>query len=143
VKLHLGVLDEPYVDNDGLTTGDVAELLEAKYHVQEICFQENEQAIADALTSGIEGQLENLLMGQGGVTLESVMNAGTPKVDEIMKDFIANGEMERLGYPGVPTKAAILRKSGRFKKKRGPAQRPSFIDTGHYQATQKSWVDNE
>ena len=57
-----------------------------------------------------------------------------------MKQFISSGEMEKLGYPGVPTKAALMGVNHRLKKKRGP-RRVSFIDTGQYQANLTNWVE--
>jgi len=48
--------------------------------------------------------------------------------------------METLGYPGVPTRAALMGVNSRLKKRRGK-RRPSFRDTGLYQASFMAWVD--
>jgi len=64
-----------------------------------------------------------------------------------MKRFIAEGEMDAIGFPGVPTQAAKdraagKRRSSRFKRRRATNQRPvSFYDTGLYQTSLRAWVD--
>jgi hypothetical protein len=50
-------------------------------------------------------------------------------------------EMDRLGYPGVPTKASLDGVSHRFKNKRGAPGRPSFSDTGLYEDSFVAWID--
>jgi len=50
--------------------------------------------------------------------------------------------MDQLGYPGIPTGAAEAGVNHRLLHpyaKDNP-ERPSFIDTGQYQADFKSWV---
>ena len=141
--IHLGVFDVPYVDAKGITTGDVAEILEAKYHVMEVFAEVHAEDIAASLANAVEGSIETLLMGGSFQAVQASMLGGLSDVDDKFKQFLSQGEMERLGYPGVPTKAALDRQSSRFKKKRGPNRRPSFIDTGQYQASFHSWVDNE
>jgi hypothetical protein len=138
-KLHLGVFDIPYVDVKDKTTGDVANILEAKYHPMEIFYQLHEEEIAQDIAHGFQGALETLLMG-GPLNLANTMHASTSRIDERFKDFLTNKEMEGLGYPGVPTKAALEGVSHRFKKKRG-SRRPSFVDTGQYQASFHSWME--
>jgi hypothetical protein len=49
--------------------------------------------------------------------------------------------MDTLGIPGVPTLAAQEGRSSRFKKGKGKGPRKSFIDTGLYVGSFKSWVD--
>ena len=137
--LFLGVIDVPYLDAEGKTTGDVAEILEKKYHVMEIFAETHGQQIADHLAEGMGGALESLMMG-GPTDLTKAMGGATSKIADDMKQFIASGEMETLGYPGVPTKAALAGVNHRLKKKRGP-RRVSFVDTGQYQASMTDWVE--
>jgi hypothetical protein len=153
LTLHLGVIDVPYSEfrvgrrrplkNSSKTTGDVAEILEDKYHVMEIFAAENEQFIADALADGLEGALESLLMG-APPSLDP-FGTGTSKIDGRFKEFLSLQEIEKLGYPGVPTQAALRGVNHRLKRPylRSNPRRPSFIDTGLYQASEKSWVTND
>lgn len=159
LTLHLGVVDVPYkeptlkVERYGvtsvasITTGDVASILEAEYHPMEIYFNLHERDVALALEDGLAGVLESLLTG-APLTLD-LFGSATAKIEEGFKAFLSNGEMEALGYPGVPTAA-----SGKTDKRKGGVNhrlkhpyasdnpsRPSFIDTGEYQASFKVWVD--
>jgi hypothetical protein len=161
--LHLGVLDVGYVQTESapkrapkrprkgphkahakkyqnISTGDVAEILESKYHPMEIFFEQHKEDIAADLEGSLAGALESLLMG-APPSLDAFGSA-TSQIEDRFKKFLSEKEMEGLGYPGVPTKAALMGVSHRFLhpyKKRPP--RPSFIDTGLYQASFKSWVD--
>jgi hypothetical protein len=137
--LHLGVLDIPYASKETKTTGDVAEILEAKYHVMDYFFNLHQEEIIKELEVSIAGSFESLMMG--APPQEDIHAAGTARVETMFKDFLSNQEMDGL-EPGVPTTAALRGVSHRFKRPyvlRPP--RPSFIDTGQYQATFKCWVD--
>lgn len=146
--LHLGVIDLPYVNApskrqrkvraDTVTTGQVAQWLENDYHIMEIFLHVQGANIAQDLEVGIKASLESLLMG-APASLDP-FGAGTSKIEDRFKAFLSNGDMEKLGIPNVPTQAAIDRKSGRFKKGRGNKSRPSFIASGTYQSSFKSWV---
>ena len=170
--LHLGVIDIAYVQPaptpkarkasakprlhkthrkkyENVTTGDVAEILEAKYHVFEVFYREHEQDVANDLTDSMQGAVESYLMG-APLNLNPFGSA-TSSIENRMKQFLSNREMEQLGYPGVPTEAARLGVSHRYasgfnrvkiggKFYRGVA-RPSFIDTGIFQSSMTAWVD--
>ena len=109
MRLHLGVLDVPYKQGSNSspeTTGDVAEILENRYHPIEIFYEEH------------------------------------ANIETRFRHFLSQKEMDSLGVPGVPTKAALAGVSHRFKHpyaKRAP--RPSFIDTGLYEASFRAWVE--
>lgn len=135
--LHLGVVDIPYTD-EGVTTGEVAETLEENYEVMGGFVELNKLFIAQSLESSLAGTLENLLIG--GTVPESPFNSGTQKIEQRFREFLDHEEITQLGRPGVPTKAALMGKSARFKKGFGP-RRPSFIDTGLYQSSFKTWVE--
>lgn len=136
--LHLGVVDVPYVDEGGKTTGDIAEILEAKYHVMGIFYEQHKEDIARALEVSVQGALENLLLGSpiGSNSLGSAES----EIKHLFSRFLESKEMDTLGYPGVPTQASLKGVSHRFKRKRGPV-RPSFIDTGLYETNFAAWVD--
>jgi len=144
--LHLGVIDQPYNEPPGKghnrtgakTTGDVAKILEGKYHIMEIFFEEHKEDIAKSLEISLQGALENLLNNSpiSGKPFERA----SAQIENRFKKFISEGEIERLGYPGIPTRAALRGVNHRLDKKRGP-RRPSFIDTSLYENSFKAWVD--
>lgn len=155
--LHFGVIDVPYVANEtlamrkvrlkkaepkpsgALTTGDVAEFLENKYHIMEIFFEIHKDEIVENLTESVKDTMEAILSG-ASINIDPFGEA-TSKIEENFKGFLSNREMENLGYPGVPTKAALMGVNHRLKRRHGPP-RPSFIDTGLYQASFKSWIED-
>lgn len=139
--LHLGVIDLPYTYGSGSkTTGDVAEILEDKYHVMEHFYELHSVQIVENISDSLVGSFESLM--SGAPPRGDLYAGGTAKIEEAFKNFLTNKEMDALGYPGVPTAAAQRGVSHRFKKpykKRAP--RPSFIDTGLYESSFKAWVD--
>ena len=152
--LHLGVIDQPYaqppparrrrrkIAAGNQTTGDVATWLENRYHVMEVFFQQNQQGVASDLEESLSGALENLLMG--APTSIDAFGSATSKIEDRLKQFIVQGDMEKLGYPGVPTQAALDRRSGKRRSARFKGRRPgtgvSFVDSGLYQASIKAWI---
>lgn len=151
--LNLGVIDQPYNRppsrkgkrrSGTVTTGDVATFLEDKYHILENFYQLHQEEIADDLAGSLAGALESFMMG-APASLDPFGSA-TSQIDDRMKQFIATGEMDRLGYPGVPTQAARdraagKRRSSRFATRRATGQAVSFYDTGLYMASLKSWIE--
>lgn len=159
--LHLGVIDIPYayekevVGKKGKvlkkkkkvvhsqTTGDVAEILEDKYHIMELFFEEHEahNLITGAIEEALKGSLESMAMG--APPTENPFAAATQAIDEAFKRFITEGAVERLGIPGTPTEAALKgvshRKAHPYAK--ANARRPSFVDTGLYVDSFISWID--
>lgn len=135
--LHLGVIEMPYADSDK-TTGDVAEILEAKYHVMEVFFETNEREIGGFFAESMRGALENLIAGSP-VTANPLVDA-EGAVEDRFHRFIEQDEMDGL-VPGVPTKAARRGVNHRLKIKRGDP-RPSFRDTGLYEASFKAWTES-
>ena len=135
LKLHLGVIDVP--EPEGNTTFGVAKILEAKYGLYSKFAEAHIGDIANHLTDSLAGAMDTIL--QGGKVKDPFI-AGTAQIDEDFRDFLDEEEMAQLGVAGVPTKAALMGKSIRFKRRVG-ARRPSFIDSGVLQANFKSWVD--
>jgi hypothetical protein len=160
--LHLGVADLPYstpesaprkppkkpgkrprksIGKSGevMTTGDVAEILEAKYHVIEHFAQLHEGDIAHALENSMQGALESVLMG--APVSQDIFGSATSEIEDAFRKMIDSKELDTIGYPGIPTAAAEKGVSHRFKRPyvRRPA-RPSFQDTGLYETSFKSWV---
>ena len=160
-KLVLGVVDIPYSGAfrpkakkikagqrkfnknyaANMTTGDVAEILEDKYAVMECFFTLHEADIARDLEEGIGYALEAVL--SGAPTNLDAFGAATQQIDARFKDFLTNREMDGLGRSDVPTGAAKRGVNHRMMHPYAKAnsERPSFIDTGLYETSMKSWVD--
>ena len=148
--LHLGVIDLPYASSpaakgkrtpkrgSAVTTGDVATFLEDKYHVMEVFFNQHAPEIGDDLAKSVQGALENLLLGAPPQT--DPFGTATSAIEARFQTFIDLKEMDKLGYPGVPTAASIKGIRSRFKKRLDPG-RPSFQDSGQYEASFRAWVD--
>jgi hypothetical protein len=143
LTLHLGVVVQNYrtpgKSAGAMTTGDVAEILEAKYAVMAAFARVHEKDILDALGESLHGSLESLLMGQR----TDPFGAGTQKIDQAFRDFINSREVESVGIAGVPTMAALMGVNHRLKHpyaKSNP-RRPSFRDSGTYVSSFRSWMD--
>lgn len=159
--LHLGVLEMPYVNapaakarkNPGKrskapprtarggtkTTGQVAGYLENNYGLMQAYFSMYSRNISGQIEESMRDALESMMMG-APATLNP-MGAATSEIETDFKRALSLREFDgRL--QGVPTKAALAGVSHRFKHPRAKRpSRPSFIDTGLYQASFKSWVD--
>lgn len=166
ITLHLGVNDIPYVNDDkftekkptkpgkkkkirGLsgwdptgakgvtTTGEVADILEAKYGVMEMFFEEYAPKLADNLAEAMVGTLETMIMG--GPSPDNPFAEGEAEIETDFKHALDAKFMDGLAA-GVPTKAALKGVNHRLKIKKGNP-RPSFIDTGLYQANFRAWIE--
>lgn len=148
--LHLGVVDMPYAhDPKGTSTGDVAEILEVRYHVMEVFFELHRHDIAADLEHSVAGAIEALMQGAPPEN-SSPFGRAEAEIEKRFKNFLDSQEIERMGIPGVPTQAALDGVSHRFKNprymKKGKKlvkrqRRPSFIDTGLYEASMKAWFE--
>lgn len=144
IQLHLGVADIPYADEEGTTTGDVAEILEEHYEVIGTFYAHHERDIIALLEDGMRGAIENRLMG--APVPSNPLAGAESKIEEMFRKFLSDREIEQPAHGvapyTVPTMAAILGLSSRFKGKKNPAgRRPSFIDTGLFQSSFRAWVD--
>jgi hypothetical protein len=137
LTLHLGVLVQPY-RNNGLTTADVAEFLESKYGLMEAFYRVHGDIVMGAMAKSLEGSMESLLMGKR----VNPWGYATQVIQREFREFISSREAERVGIPGTPTKAALRGVNHRLKHPYASrnARRPSFIDTGLYQASMRAWV---
>lgn len=152
MKLHLGVIVIPYVNvpeeykrhrrKSGTagteTTGDVATWLENKYGVMAVFFDQMKDQIAAKMAESVAGAIENLFLG--GPVQALPLATAEAFIDTEFKKFLSSRKIESLGIVGVPTKAAIDGVNHRLKSGRGP-RRPSFLDTGLYSASFKSWFE--
>lgn len=152
--LRLGVLDIPYTaastggsaDKDvkkfveqgggskGVTTGDVAEFLEEKYHVMETFADRNEDEIADEWAEHLADAMADVAAGAPLSSVDPGLVLGS-EVGTMFREFIDSRAMD--GADGVPTDAARRGVNHRLKHpyaKDNP-ERPSFRDTGLYEAS--------
>jgi hypothetical protein len=130
--LRIGAQDIAYTKG-GETTGDVGDILEAKYHVVEHFFEAHGQEIVDEYTASMVASMEDLLSGRTP-SADPFRDAASTTYDLFQK-FIDSREMDALGYPGIPTKASLEGVNHRLKhpNARGNPSRPSFKDTGAWE----------
>lgn len=139
--LHLGVLVIPYGGKSkGTTTGDVAEFLEARYHLMETYWRLKGDKHAKQIANGIARAIEANIVGLKADPYGKAMG----QIENGFKDFISARTVERVGILGVPTEAALKgvshRKAHPYAKVN--PRRPSFRDTGLYQSSFKAWVES-
>jgi hypothetical protein len=164
VKLVFGVTVANY-PRGNKTTGDVAQLLEDKYHVMGTFAQLYEGNICAMLESSVARALETQLRGVPLAT--APFEGACEKIDNLFRQAIDVKAYDGL-IEGVPTEASIQgvrshlknnpnntefkwvidKKTGkrklrrRNKKKRlERMNRASFFDTGQYTRNFKSWVE--
>jgi hypothetical protein len=163
IKLHLGVADIPYgsayqaatsrrpgprpgpaqqIAMNRTTTGDVAQILERRYHIMEKYAELRADFIREQVLEAMHDKLERLHMGRG--------SAGGPLLEPsdlgaIQQDFQRMLDIRAFDnlIHGVPTAAAEAGVNHRLKRPyaRSNPARPSFIDTGLYQANFRVWSD--
>jgi hypothetical protein len=144
--ISFGVNDIPYSHSDNIgtvkkgktkgsprtsTTGEVAEILEDKYHIMETFWNLHGDEIVEQYGDAIAGAFEGLL--QGSPVSPNALASGNAEVEAMFRKFLSQQEMDSLGIPGVPTKASLKGVSGRFKKGKSGSPRPSFIDTALFE----------
>lgn len=137
ITLHLGVIDVPYEEGSE-TTGDVAEFLEDRYGVMNFFFFMHKDQISDLMADSLAGSLENIMAGAPAPS--DPLAEAMSKIHELFVSFLDEQKMN--GQPGVPTLRAMMGISRRFKEVDGGREpRPSFVDTGLYQASMRAWVE--
>lgn len=141
MKLRLGVADVPYSRKGGQTTGEVAERLEGRYRIMQRFSAAHEDFIKDRLSAALAEGFETLLVS--GRAPPDIFAGACSEIEERFRQFLDLRELDAAMDPGIPTKASLRGVNHRLKRpyaKSNPP-RPSFIDTGAYQASMKAWVD--
>jgi hypothetical protein len=145
VKLVLGVADMAYSDaGSGITTtGDVAEILEARYHVMEVFYETRQDLIADWLADAVSDQISDLL--RGAPAPRNIFGDAEQKIERAFRGFLDADEMQAILPLGQQITAAAIGMSKRFKAghTKGYKARPAFIDTGTYQAAFRAWIETD
>jgi hypothetical protein len=137
-ELALGVIDVPHLD-DRITTGDLAEILEAKYDLFRGFYEIHAEEISNVLAESLEGALEDLT-GAGHVP-EDPYYEGCERIREMFQKWLDTGEVESAGLIGVPTQAALKGINHRKSKFQRGARRPSFEDTMILRDSLSAWVE--
>ena len=137
-----------------VSTGDVAAWLEDKYHVMLVFYLHHEDEITQGLCDEVAKWIKSI--SQGAPVPSNLYDSQMSNIQRMFKQFLSLSVIETYGIPGVPTQAALDGVSHRFKsgynwikvkqpngtfKKVVGVKRPSFIDTGMYQASAKAWME--
>lgn len=138
--IHLGVLDLPHPGGgkDGLTTGDLAEILESKYGLYSVYLDANLEKISDDVAESVQDAIDNILAG--GPAADNPCAGAEQEITLGFINFLDTDEMAKIGVRGVPTEAALKGVNHRLKINKG-SPRLSFIDTGTLRAATTAWVD--
>ena len=142
LKLKLGVIDVP--EPNGNTTYGVGKILEDKYTLFSSFADMHQQDIANDLSDSVAGAIETYLAT--GRMPKNPFSAANEQITNRLKKFIYTEELAGK-VAGVPTQAALegvtTRKVGRkkFKRTKTGVRRPSFIDSGVFEASTKVWVE--
>jgi hypothetical protein len=140
--LELGVLELSYSHTEGgktrpTTTGDVAEILESRYHVMAYFYNLKQDKIAGFLADSMANALQDRINGR--TVGRSPMYDAQQQIEASFRAFLDANEMNKLALflTGLPISAAAARGvSHRFKHPY--AKRPgrvAFVDTGLFRAS--------
>ena len=138
MKLVLGVVDVAYSDPEvpgSVTTGEVADFLESKYHVMEVFYELHANDIAKDVGSAVAERIESILQGN---PQESLKNLDVGDIEQKFRQYLDLDEWQKTS--GQAIAAAKIGVSQR-KKSRKRGVRPAFIDTGLYQKSFKAWLE--
>ena len=138
MKLHLGEDEVGYDYNPNKTTGEVAEVLEKKYHIMETFFDTYSQPVADDLANEMAARLERLMAGDQ--RLASPLAGIGVRIEARFREFLWSYQAEAVGIPGTPTQWAL---EGRTNRRGAPrtGRRQSFVDTKAYKDNFRAWVE--
>lgn len=123
----------------GMTTGDVAQILEARYGIMRAFVDMNKDDILNSIQSSMVGAVINIVNGQPGAISPGAQ--AMADIETKFKESLSNRAYDGV-LKGVPTLASQRGVSHRFKKPYARrAARPSFIDTGLYQSSFTVWQE--
>ena len=156
MKLALGVLDVAYSDANAkkaTTTGEVAQILEDRYHVMETFYVANEDFIGDEMVKSVSNTIDSL--GVGAPPTINPLTEAEQAIERRFRQFLDQREMAKLIAGLSPELRAALGPSGEFSgaasrgvshRKKHPYSkknkaRPEFVDTGLYQQSFRAWFE--
>ena len=145
MKLKLGVVEVP--EPGGITSYGLGKILEEKYTLFSSYVEMHHKDIENELCEALVGAFETY-QATGHIAKQPFDAAGQ-ELSLGLKQFIYKEELAGK-VAGVPTQAALegvtTRKVGRgkkskFKRTKTGVRRPSFIDSGIFEASTKVWID--
>ena len=137
-KVELGVVDVAYSDEDGgVTTYQVAKILEQKYHVMEVFYNAYQKKIAEEVQRKYAMMLRRYL--KDGKTWGEQTELPMDDTRALFSDYLDRDEWQSI--TGRTILAAAMGKSNRKKDKAYyPGSRPAFIDTGLYRRSFRAFL---
>jgi hypothetical protein len=140
--INFGVVDIPYSDKHGTTTGDVAGWLEDRYHLMEVFLEDTGgiAAIAKAFEESAQQAIENIQLGSTAQI--SLTAQAETDIETEFRHYLSQQRFDGV-IPGVPTQAAFRGVNHRLARPyaQDNPERASFIDTGLYQSSFKVWTE--
>ena len=146
-KLVLGVNDVAYADarnaaTGATTTGDVAEILEARFEVMGNFYRLKKGQIADALADAYGIAIQDLVNNRRG---GDPAHGAAQKIETMFRSFLDANELQKLSFALTGLAISQAAADGINHRKKHPyAQqnkpRPAFIDTGLYRASFRAEV---
>jgi hypothetical protein len=156
VTLNLGCVDVAYTeDGESTTTGDVAEYLEADYHVMRTFLELYEDQIGDFLADAMAGEIESITQGKPVVPLASrdvttqlgdrVIQGQSVngRIEEAFRDYLDKGEWRQVSGQKIEAADAGVNHRKKHPYSSKNKARAAFVDTGLYQASFRAWLDNK
>ena len=138
-KVALGVNNVAYTDEDGgMTTGEVAEILEKKYDVMGVFVQLHKKAILDDVSNTFLMMLKRYMAT--GQAWGNHSEFPLERTDAAFRDYLGRDEWQRETGKVIMAarKGVNHRKKHPYAKANGP--RPAFIDTGLYRRSFRAFL---
>lgn len=135
--LHLGVDPEetPYADEGSKTVGDVAEIIEDKFHVMQIFADMHEQDMADELSISYANAMDSIFSGRP--MPKDFAASATAKIGDMFETYI-NTQEHGIDLKKLRKPLAGSRKKRQYRKAKAAT---AFLDTGLYRGAFKAWTE--
>ena len=135
-KVELGVDDVAYSDEDGgVTTYQVAKILEQKYQVMEVFYKAYHKKIAEEVQRKYAMMLKRYL--KDGKTWGEQTELPMDDTRALFSDYLDRDEWQQITGRTIMAAAG---KSIRKKNKSYTGPRPAFIDTGLYRRSFRAFL---
>jgi hypothetical protein len=147
----LGVVDVP--EPNGISSYELGKILEEKYTLFSAFVELHNKEIADQISESLAGAMETYL-ATGHLPKNPFDSAGQ-ELTLSLKKYIYTEELAGV-VGGVPTQAALegittrtmngktpkkVKAGQKFKRVKTGVRRPSFIDSGIFEASTKVWIE--
>jgi hypothetical protein len=125
------------------TTGAVAEILEAQYHVMEIFYESRKEKIDQWLAEAVQDQIDDIVAGHR--SNRDPFDTAMGKIEVEFRAFLDADEISAVLPLTQQIAAAQIgvnhRKKSGFNKNN--EARAAFVDTGLYSASMRSWISGK